>query len=507
MNNPSEAVMPAPSRRVVWLSIAAMAVLYASTLVRFPWPGDPAELTVAAATLGVAHPTGYPLYILLGHIVIRLFWWASPALVMSAFSASCMLLALWVFAVVCRHLGVGPASTAIGILTLGSTHSLWENATWAEIYSLQVLVVSLVIVARLTRGESSSRFRRLAPWFLAGLAAVSHMTAVLLVPGLVVWAFLESGFHAKAPRVRTTLEAFGAWIAGASAFGLLLLLDRPGVANYIDQYALEHPDARFGQPLARFWWLVSASQYQAIEEPLAKFFSLQLVSDALNELRLLTSHAPVLMIGGAAGLVMVLRGASRRESRTAFAAFAVVTLCLTFVYLSGYSGGYAEPEFFSAGFVLLAFGLAQALDGAGSLRRMMRWAAFALAVLGIAAGFPALNRADGAIYYKENRRLLASIEPNAVVFSTWGNSTLLWYAQYVEGLQTEVLVANAHPSNWASIARRVPGRPMYFESVPLGAPPRLFSPHLHFFRLRGPTAAPNQPAHHDRRPLADEPTR
>ncbi|UPT72605.1 MAG: DUF2723 domain-containing protein [Elusimicrobiota bacterium] len=40
-----------------------------------PWR-DSGEMTVAAATLGVAHPTSYPLYVLLG----RLAWLVPSAI-------------------------------------------------------------------------------------------------------------------------------------------------------------------------------------------------------------------------------------------------------------------------------------------------------------------------------------------------------------------------------------------------------------------------------------------
>lgn len=43
-------------------------VLYFLTAARDIVVGDSPELTMAAATLGVAHPPGYPLFTMLGHL-------------------------------------------------------------------------------------------------------------------------------------------------------------------------------------------------------------------------------------------------------------------------------------------------------------------------------------------------------------------------------------------------------------------------------------------------------
>src|SRR4051812_36731846 len=53
------------------LGLAALLV-YARTLYpEIAW-GDSPELTAAAYQAGVPHPTGYPLYMLLGHLFVRL---------------------------------------------------------------------------------------------------------------------------------------------------------------------------------------------------------------------------------------------------------------------------------------------------------------------------------------------------------------------------------------------------------------------------------------------------
>src|SRR5690349_15544120 len=49
------------------LMVAALA-LYVATLAPSVMPGDYAEFQFCAAILGIPHPTGYPLYVLLGKL-------------------------------------------------------------------------------------------------------------------------------------------------------------------------------------------------------------------------------------------------------------------------------------------------------------------------------------------------------------------------------------------------------------------------------------------------------
>src|SRR5437899_1936066 len=68
--------LPAESKRLSKYAPAALdvgvfvcaAALYVRTLAPSVLPGDYAEFQMCAAVLGVPHPTGYPLYILLGKL-------------------------------------------------------------------------------------------------------------------------------------------------------------------------------------------------------------------------------------------------------------------------------------------------------------------------------------------------------------------------------------------------------------------------------------------------------
>src|SRR5688572_1692281 len=68
------------------VALAALAV-YLRTLAPSIVLGDSPELTAAAYLAGVPHPTGYPLYMILGHLFIRLCPLGSVAYRMNLLSA------------------------------------------------------------------------------------------------------------------------------------------------------------------------------------------------------------------------------------------------------------------------------------------------------------------------------------------------------------------------------------------------------------------------------------
>jgi len=52
---------------LIWAAAAIPFAAYLLTLCPTVYVGDSGELTTAAATLGIPHPPGYPLYVLLGY--------------------------------------------------------------------------------------------------------------------------------------------------------------------------------------------------------------------------------------------------------------------------------------------------------------------------------------------------------------------------------------------------------------------------------------------------------
>ncbi|HSR34390.1 MAG TPA: DUF2723 domain-containing protein, partial [Anaerolineae bacterium] len=181
------------------LSMAAFA-LYAVTLAPTVLPGDGGEFQFVPYLLGVAHPTGYPLYTMLGWLWSRslpvgdiayrmnLFsaFWAALAVALVYLMARIPLrqrfpsLSIWVL----RLLGIFAAAT------FAVTPTLWSQATIAEVYGLHIFFVVLIFYLLLRWGETGqSRFLYLAA-LAFGFSLTHHSTTLLLAPAILAYVWL-----------------------------------------------------------------------------------------------------------------------------------------------------------------------------------------------------------------------------------------------------------------------------------------------------------------------------
>ena len=116
---------------------------------------DSGEFLGVAATLGVAHPTGYPLYALLGQLA-TLFPAGDPAFLINLVSAAAGAGAAFFMAAAAAELTAtwknasarAAAVVAAGVVTLAG-RTLWSVATLAEVYALNACCWAALLWAAL----------------------------------------------------------------------------------------------------------------------------------------------------------------------------------------------------------------------------------------------------------------------------------------------------------------------------------------------------------------------
>ena len=180
-----------------WLGplLVAVALLpvYLATMSRTVGQADTFEFQVVAPQLGIAHPTGYPLYLLLGKL-FTLLPLGSVAWRLNLGTAVLATLALIFFFQLLWELWGMPETAVLGAAVMGLTVTLWSQAIAAEVYALHGLMVCVAlwlmvrIGARQVAPSSpprSLRPLRLSLLFLAaviGLGLTNHLTTVFLLP-------------------------------------------------------------------------------------------------------------------------------------------------------------------------------------------------------------------------------------------------------------------------------------------------------------------------------------
>lgn len=219
--------------------------------------GDSGDFVTAAATWGVAHPTGYPTYLLLARLcmLVPVGELAYRVNLLSAVAA--VVTTLCVYGLIRRLVPEGGlasyAAASLAALALGLSPLFWSQAVIAEVYALNGLFVVLLLRWTLdaTRGVALGRWAaRLRP-VVVGLALGNHVTIALPV---AVWVLAGVMGMPAGARLRWLARSAG-WVA----VGLLVYL-------YLPLAAMGNPPVNWGDPRdwAGFWWVVSGRLYQGL---------------------------------------------------------------------------------------------------------------------------------------------------------------------------------------------------------------------------------------------------
>ncbi|MDY7040037.1 MAG: DUF2723 domain-containing protein, partial [Chloroflexota bacterium] len=216
---------------------------------------DVTEFQLVLNLWGTAHPTGYPLYTLLGNVFTRAarLMGVSPAASASLFSL------IWAIGATGLVYAIGVELTghhwrsALPAALLAASRTHWLHGVIAEVYSFSMLLAALVLwlSIRLER----TRRNGYAVWLglALGLAVGHHRALALLIPGAAVylWPVLR----------RLPLRV---WLISAVVCGLTL-----SVYLYLPLSAWAGSPWVYGRPdtWSGFWSIVGGSEYGYLMQP------------------------------------------------------------------------------------------------------------------------------------------------------------------------------------------------------------------------------------------------
>lgn len=257
----------------VWVGLITFAIAAWSAAPGVHWL-DTGELTAAGLWLGVPHPPGHPLYVLLARLAALLpagagpvrISWASAAALGLAWAAVCWTARRLLVA----HLGLRPALAGwlAALPALGGSlaaASLLQGVR-AEVYALHAALV-LWALGLLLAGRPELR-TRLAAVLLASLALANHHYLVLLtLPGLALawWGAWRSGRSSVVQRGGQRATSDRPPLLGRE-LPLTLLVGLAGLLPYLflPLRAASATPLAWGDPRTpgRFFWVISASVFQ-----------------------------------------------------------------------------------------------------------------------------------------------------------------------------------------------------------------------------------------------------
>jgi hypothetical protein len=188
------------------LAVSGLVLLgYLLTLAPTVTFWDAGEFIAAAKTLGIPHPPGTPLFVMIAHVWGILFPVGEYAFrtnllsaLLSAFGAGCFfLLAHESLRAMTSNLAEEPArvlrlggATAAALLA-AFTFTNWQNSNETEVYTVATFTIGamswLVHLWRRDRGTPRAARLLLLIIYLAGLSIGNHLLALLAGPAMVVF--------------------------------------------------------------------------------------------------------------------------------------------------------------------------------------------------------------------------------------------------------------------------------------------------------------------------------
>lgn len=218
--------------------LATLLVLtgYVITLAPTVTFWDAGELIAASKTLGIPHPPGTPLFVLIGHLWGSLLPFGEFAertnllsATLSALGAGCFFLVAHDTLVRATDDLTGAAARVVrvggglaAVLIAGFTFTQWQNSNETEVYAAATFTIAAVcwlcLVWRSARGTPRAPHILLLILYLAGISIGNHLLALLVGPAVV--AFLVAtlrGSPAADPGERRMEWAHCAVVAGTWA--------------------------------------------------------------------------------------------------------------------------------------------------------------------------------------------------------------------------------------------------------------------------------------------------
>ena len=245
---------------------AALAILlaaYLPTLQTIPngsenyFMIDVGETQIVLNRWGTLHATGYPLYVMIGSGLVAFLraFGIGAATAPAVVSLFWGLITLTLIYVLALHLTRRAALAAGMTILFGLTRTMWIHNDIAEVYTMELFFVALLLLIVLWQPAIKGRIFWLA--LIGGIGAAHHRAILMLAPALIVavWPALITLIR-KRPLLLLALLGLG--VIGLLPYGYMMLRAQQGaawvygqpgtLAGLMDQFMGKEADHFMGLP-------------------------------------------------------------------------------------------------------------------------------------------------------------------------------------------------------------------------------------------------------------------
>jgi hypothetical protein len=436
-------------------SFAVLMIVYIITANPDLAYTDSGELAGVCVTLGISHPTGYPLFTILGHL-----WSLQPLPItkiysLNLFASVLTALSAWVFFHLIYEVLKGlhfrkkgahnvkgkPDTKPIhkkqladgemilislaSTLTYGLGLIFWGQANSIEVYPLQLLLINSVLffIIKASTGSENKRYLLIAA-FLIGLSFSNHLTTILIIPAVLFYYFYtQDGFNFSPD----------SW----KFLAILLLPFVIGLSFY-----LYMPLRSSMEPLFN-WGYVSRGWDKFIYHVQGKQYQVWMFSDPeimKQNFGKFFSAMPYQL--GWIGFIPFLYGLylmARRMPRLFWFCMILLVSCLA--YTLNYSIHDIET-YFATAYISILIVTAIGIAGFSLIKKELTYFSFIIPLILLITNFPMNDRSDDYLVREYTKVTSNSLGKDAIIISAqWDYwCSAFWYMQTVEHQRKDVVL-------------------------------------------------------------------
>ncbi|UCF70284.1 MAG: DUF2723 domain-containing protein [candidate division WOR-3 bacterium] len=238
----SQIALPLRRFGIIIVVLASILTVYLFSLCPDVYTIDSGELATVSYTLGIAHPTGYPLYTLISYFFAHIP--GEPIRNLNALSALFSAAAAAFLFLISRHVTRNAYASVLIVSLFAFSPIIWRMSVTNEVYPLTVLF-SAILIFLLFRLESDRIYYLLL--YVAGLSLTNHMMVFSLVLPLFLYALFihRPGLH-------------------KTIIGLLFLFLGLSLYMYLMTRTMGNAKYAWGntENLQRLLWHMTGKQYQ-----------------------------------------------------------------------------------------------------------------------------------------------------------------------------------------------------------------------------------------------------
>ncbi|MBE0572820.1 MAG: DUF2723 domain-containing protein [Ignavibacteriaceae bacterium] len=441
-------------------------IVYMFTLAPSVVQIDSGELAAVQAKLGIAHPTGYPLFTVLGYLFSLIPFPFTKIFQLNILAAIYCSAAVGVFTYTIKYCldnltsfkrknsakelskkekkkgkeqtttekvneipkNIKLLTAVFGGLTLAFSRTFWFQSTSVEVYSLHLLLVTLTVLFLLKAYVKSFENDKLSHWlifaFFLALGFTNHLTTLMILPGTAYLYFSRYKFNSASFKKLALMI-------------LLFAIVLAAVYSYLPFRASQNPFLNWGNPVdwEKILRHVSGKQYQVW-----LFSSFDSAGKQFSHFwNILPFEFFISLILALIGLFVSVFKARK------LAWFILITFVFTVLYSINYDIHDIDSYFLLA-FLMLsffaAFGALQILE-MKSLKQN-----FAIIILTVVIAiqlffnFREVNQSNIYTYEDYTKAVLNTIPENSIIFSyQWDYFiSASYYYQFVEDYRKDVTV-------------------------------------------------------------------